>query len=254
MTDGPATSRIRIWDPWIRVAHWGIAVLLVLCVVSGLRGDFDTHFRVGYALLALAMFRIAWGFVGSDTARFAGFLKGPRAALHHLAEFRARAPETTPGHNAAGGWAVVLLLLLLLAQAGTGLMASDAIFTFGPLARVVSPDVSDAATSLHIRAWIVLLAVVVNAVELMCSAGVPAVFTHLLAGAGLSTPAHLGYLLLYVLVFMLDDLAVLAIALKTLELTGLAGTHARWARLLGAVLLFAIAAVLFLRPGWLGVG
>jgi cytochrome b len=160
MTDGPATSRIRIWDPWIRVAHWGIAVLLVLCVVSGLRGDFDTHFRVGYALLALVMFRIAWGFVGSDTARFAGFLKGPRAALHHLAEFRARAPETTPGHNAAGGWAVVLLLLLLLAQAGTGLMASDAIFTFGPLARVVSPDVSDAATSLHIRAWIVLLAVV----------------------------------------------------------------------------------------------
>ncbi len=108
--------------------------------------------------------------------------------------------------------------------------------------------------SLLALAGVVLLAVVVNAVELMCSAGVPAVFTHLLAGAGLSTPAHLGYLLLYVLVFMLDDLAVLAIALKTLELTGLAGAHARWARLLGAVLLFAIAVVLLLRPGWLGVG
>jgi cytochrome b len=160
MTDVPATTPIRIWDPWIRVTHWGIAVLLVICVVSGLRGDFATHFRVGYALLALVVFRIAWGFVGSDTARFARFLKGPRAALHHLAEFRARAPETTPGHNAAGGWAVVLLLLLLLAQAGTGLMASDAIFTFGPLARVVPPDVSDAATSLHVRAWIVLLAIV----------------------------------------------------------------------------------------------
>jgi cytochrome b len=160
MTDSPATARIRIWDAWIRVAHWGIAVLLVLCVVSGLRGDFVTHFRAGYALLALVMFRIAWGFVGSDTARFARFLKGPRAVLHHLAEFRARAPEATPGHNAAGGWAVVLLLVLLLVQAGTGLMASDAIFTFGPLARVVSPDVSDAATSLHVRAWIVLLAVV----------------------------------------------------------------------------------------------
>jgi cytochrome b len=161
MTDTPpATTRVRIWDPWIRVTHWGIAVLLVLSVASGLRGDFDTHFRVGYALLALVLFRIAWGVVGSDTARFARFLKGPRAALHHLAEFRTRAPETTPGHNAAGGWAVVLLLLLLLAQAGTGLMASDAIFTFGPLARVVPPDVSDVATSVHIRVWIVLLAVV----------------------------------------------------------------------------------------------
>jgi cytochrome b len=154
------TARIRIWDPWVRVTHWAIAALLVLSVASGIRGDFDAHFRVGYALLALVLFRIAWGVVGSDSARFARFLKGPRAALHHLAEFRTRAPETTPGHNAAGGWAVVLLLGLLLAQAVTGLMANDAIFTFGPLARLVGPAVSDAATSLHIRVWIVLLAVV----------------------------------------------------------------------------------------------
>ena len=160
MTDLAPTARIRIWDPWVRITHWAIAALLVLSVASGLRGDFDTHFRVGYALLALVLFRIAWGFFGSDTARFAGFLKSPRAALRHLAEFRTRAPETTPGHNPAGGWAVALLLALLLAQAGTGLMANDAIFTFGPLARRVGPDVSDAATSLHIRVWIILLAVV----------------------------------------------------------------------------------------------
>ena len=160
MTDASLpTARLRIWDPWVRVTHWGIAVLFVLSISSGLRGDFDTHFRVGYALLALVLFRLVWGFVGSDTARFARFLKGPRAALHHLAEFRSRAPETTPGHNPAGGWAVALLLALLLAQAGTGLMANDAIFTFGPLARLVGPDVSDAATSVHIRVWIVLLAV-----------------------------------------------------------------------------------------------
>ena len=154
------TARIRIWDPWVRVTHWGIAVLLVLSVASGLRGDFDTHFRVGYALLALVLFRIAWGVLGSDTARFARFLKGPGAVLRHFAEFRTRALETTPGHNAAGGWAVVVLLALLLAQAVTGLMANDAIFTFGPLSRIVGPDVSDAATSLHIRVWIVLLAAV----------------------------------------------------------------------------------------------
>jgi hypothetical protein len=53
---------------------------------------------------------------------------------------------------------------------------------------------------------------------------------------------------------MLDDLAVLAVALKTLDLTGLAGAHARWASLLGALVLLAIAAALLLRPGWLGVG
>jgi len=108
--------------------------------------------------------------------------------------------------------------------------------------------------SLLALAGVVLLAIVVNAVELMCSAGVPAVFTHLLAQAGLSAPAYFGYLLLYVFVFMLDDLVVLAVALKTLELTGLAGAHGRWASLLGALMLFAIAAIIFLRPGWLGVG
>lgn len=154
------TARIRIWDPWVRISHWAIAVLLVLSVVSGLRGDFDTHFRVGYALLALVLFRLAWGVLGSDTARFARFLTGPRAVLRHLAGFRTRAAETTPGHNPAGGWAVMALLALLLVQSATGLMSNDAVFTFGPLARIVGPDVSDAATSLHIRVWMVLLAMV----------------------------------------------------------------------------------------------
>jgi cytochrome b len=160
MQHATATTRVRIWDPWVRITHWAIVALLAVSVASGLRGDFGTHFLAGYALLALVLFRLAWGLVGSETARFASFLAGPRAALRHLAEFRRREPETTPGHNAAGGWAVVVLLGLLLVQAVTGLMASDAIFTFGPLARIVGSDASDAATSLHIRVWIVLLAIV----------------------------------------------------------------------------------------------
>lgn len=160
MTDQSHPVPVRIWDPWVRLTHWAIVVLLVASVASGLARNFTLHFWTGYALLALVLFRLAWGVAGSETARFASFLRGPGAAIRHLAEFRAPGPDLTPGHSASGGWAVVLLLGLLLAQATTGLMASDAIFTFGPLARLVDPDVSDLATSLHIRLWIALLAVV----------------------------------------------------------------------------------------------
>ncbi len=129
--------------------------------------------------------------------------------------------------------------------------------TASPARRRALAELKDlvlAPASLLAFGGVVALAVVVNAVELLCSAGVPAVFTHVLAQAGLSASAHFGYLLLYVGVFLLDDLCVLALALKTLELTGLAGAHGRWSSLLGALLLFGIAALLLLRPAWLGMG
>jgi cytochrome b len=160
MPETDATTRLRIWDPWVRLVHWAIVVLFALSVASGLAGHFRVHFLSGYALLALVLFRIAWGFVGSQTARFTAFLRGPKAVLRSLSGFLSRSPDATAGHNAAGGWSVVALLGLLLLQAGSGLFANDAIFTYGPLARRVPPDVSDLATSLHIRLWIALAALV----------------------------------------------------------------------------------------------
>ena len=160
MTEEPQTRRLLIWDPWVRIVHWAIAALFAVSVASGLAHRLELHFASGYALLALVLFRIAWGIVGSDTARFAGFLRGPRAVLRSLAGFRNRSPDRTPGHGAAGGWSVAALLLLLLAQAGSGLFADDAIFTRGPLARLAPAWVSDLATSLHVRLWMALAALV----------------------------------------------------------------------------------------------
>ena len=75
-------------------------------------------------MLTLVLFRIGWGFVGSDTARFGRFLRSPVAALRHLRHFRRPAPDREIGHNAAGGWMVLVLLALLLAQPLTGLFAA----------------------------------------------------------------------------------------------------------------------------------
>lgn len=101
---------------------------------------------------------------------------------------------------------------------------------------------------------IVLLALAVNVVEFLCSAGIPAVFTQVLALSELSRWQYAAYLLLYLLVFMADDMVVLVVALKTLEVTGLTTTYARWSGLVGAVVLAAIGVILIARPDWLAVG
>jgi thiol-disulfide isomerase/thioredoxin len=101
---------------------------------------------------------------------------------------------------------------------------------------------------------IVLLALAVNVVEFMCSAGIPAVFAQVLALSELGAWQYAGYLLLYVLVFMLDDFVVLVTALKTLEATGLTTTYARWSNAIGGVALVGIGAALVFRPQWLAFG
>jgi glutaredoxin len=98
---------------------------------------------------------------------------------------------------------------------------------------------------------IVLLALAVNVVEFLCSAGIPAVFAQVLALSALAPWKYAGYLGLYVAVFMLDDLVVLVAALKTLEVAGLTGRYARWSNAVGGVLLLAIGVLLILRPQWL---
>ena len=110
-----------IWDRAIRLFHW----LLLLAVVAAYAGAWahrpGLHRASGFCVLALLLFRIAWGFVGSDTARFAQFLKGPGAAWRALADLPVRAPDRSVGHNAACGWMTVLMLVVLAATVGTGL-------------------------------------------------------------------------------------------------------------------------------------
>jgi cytochrome b len=155
----PAVTR-RVWDLPVRITHW--------LLVFGIAGSYVTHklgvayFRFhlwfGYLVVVLAAFRILWGIVGTRHARFAKFLRGPRATIAYLvALVRGTAPPT-PGHNPLGAWMVVFLLLALLAQGITGLFANDEIFNTGPLYGYISDSLSLALTSWHRRLfdWILI--------------------------------------------------------------------------------------------------
>jgi hypothetical protein len=93
-----------------------------------------------------------------------------------------------------------------------------------------------------------LLAVSVNLVELVCSAGLPAVFSQILALNDLSLTSYYGYLLLYILVFMIDDLAVFIIAMITLKATAISTKYSRLTSLIGGVLMVVIGLLMLFKP------
>lgn len=142
---------VKVWDAPVRFFHWLLVLLIAFQYLSAkMKGDWMTwHMYSGYTILALVFFRILWGFAGSSTARFSTFLAGPSAAIQFAKKILSRAPVPYASHNPLGGWMVVVLLLALLVQAGTGLFSNDDIATEGPLANLVSKDLSDRLSSVH---------------------------------------------------------------------------------------------------------
>jgi cytochrome c biogenesis protein CcdA len=100
----------------------------------------------------------------------------------------------------------------------------------------------------------VVLAVSVNFIELLCSAGIPAVFTQILALQPMTAWERHAWIGLYVLVFLLDDLAVFALAMLTLERTNASRRYAHHAQLVGGLVLLVVGTLLVVRPEWLSGG
>lgn len=148
-----------VWDLPLRVVHWLIGLAVAGCWATHYAGVewFAWHRRLGYAVLVLVVFRIAWGFVGTRHARFASFLRGPRTILDYL---RGRAGSPPVGHNPLGALAVMAMLAVLLAQAATGLYANDEIMNAGPFYGWVDPGLSNRITSLHRQNSDLLLALI----------------------------------------------------------------------------------------------
>src|SRR5579864_5376579 len=93
---------IRVWDLPTRLFHWLVVLLVAGAWATWRLNRMAWHERLGEALMALLLFRVAWGFVGSDTARFARFLATPAMAWRHLARVLRREPDAQAGHNPAG--------------------------------------------------------------------------------------------------------------------------------------------------------
>lgn len=168
-----AMQRVKVWDLPTRLTHGALALLVLLQYGTAEWHwlSMDWHFRFGYATLALVLFRIAWGFAGSQSSRFADFVRGPARVAAYLRATLAQRETRRLGHNPLGGWSVLALLLSLALQAITGLFSSDDITLFAPLAGRVSDGTVALMTALHKANQNLLLALI--------ALHVGAVFAHL---------------------------------------------------------------------------
>ena len=139
-------KRIRVWDLPTRLFHWSMVVVVTGAIVTGLNGGnmMIHHQRLGVILVGLIAFRLAWGFLGSHTARFSSFVRGPGAIAAYL-----RGQWRGIGHNPVGALSVLALLAVFGFQAVSGLFTNDDIAFEGPLRDLVDKATSDWITGIH---------------------------------------------------------------------------------------------------------
>jgi len=138
---------VRIWDLPTRLFHWLLAACVIGLIVTGNIGGnaMVWHFRLGYVVLTLVLFRLIWGFVGGHWSRWAQLPLAPSQVMAYL---RGQA-SSWAGHNPMGSWSVLLMLAWLLLQVATGLVSDDEIANAGPLSALVSGATVSAATAWH---------------------------------------------------------------------------------------------------------
>jgi cytochrome b len=149
-TESPSRS-VLVWDLPTRLFHWLLVILVIISFVTGNIGGnaMQYHEWSGFAILALLLFRIVWGFVGSRESRFVTFVQGSEAVIRYATKLLRRGSPAYLGHNPLGGWSIIVILFTLLVQAATGLFANDDIVTEGPLFDWVSKPTSDWFTRIH---------------------------------------------------------------------------------------------------------
>lgn len=156
---GKQQNEVPVWDVPVRLFHWALVIMVATLWTTGELGSLDIHMKIGVWALALLLFRVAWGFVGSQTARFSEFVRGPGAIRAYLIAARTGAVRSI-GHNPLGALSVLALLILLSAQAITGLFTTDDIVTDGPLVHAVSSKTAAMLSSLHRLGGKLILALV----------------------------------------------------------------------------------------------
>lgn len=149
--------RLRIWDAPIRLFHWALVALVPLQWWTAEEDMMELHILFGTIVVGLLLFRLIWGLIGSSTARFASFVKGPRATFAYL---RGRAPPAV-GHNPLGALSVLAMLAVLAGHVALGLFASDEDgLHSGPLSHLIDHELSEEAAELHEKSFDVLLVLI----------------------------------------------------------------------------------------------
>ncbi|MCL2913382.1 cytochrome b/b6 domain-containing protein [Shewanella corallii] len=143
------SASVKVWDFPTRLFHWALVALIGGLWWTADAGEMEWHMVLAYSLGALLLFRVIWGFIGSDTSRFRDFVHGPRTVIGYASSLKTRGVTPHSGHNPLGGYMVVVMLLAIAAQFTTGLFATDDVFTEGPLYAYVSSNTADWMTWVH---------------------------------------------------------------------------------------------------------
>lgn len=164
--NAPAARPTRVWDLPTRAFHWVLAAAIVGSVITGKVGGAAVvwHFRLGYLVLGLIVFRLVWGLVGGRWSRFASFIYAPGTLLRYLRGDTRPGDHFEVGHNPLGALSVFALIAVLAVQVGTGLVADDEIANTGPLNRYVATATGLAATAWHKDGgqWLIIALVVLH--------------------------------------------------------------------------------------------
>jgi cytochrome b len=160
---------VRVWDLPTRLFHWLlVACITGLMVTAYVPGAWiEWHARLGYAVLALLLFRMVWGVVGGRWSRFTSFIYAPRSLVAYL-RGRPR-PEHLVGHTPLGALSVFAMLIALGAQVASGLVSDDEIAFQGPLNHLVSSSAGLTATWYHkdVGQWLLVGLVVLHLLAIL---------------------------------------------------------------------------------------
>jgi len=147
-----ARPSVRVWDPFVRIAHWTLVLTVAGAWLTQVGGG-RWHEWLGYAALAVVIARVAWGRIGSSYARFGRFVRSPAATLHYAQQVMRHAEPRHIGHNPLGAYMIVLLVLTVILVSATGwLYTTDAFWGIKwveDLHQAVS-DVLVALVTLHV--------------------------------------------------------------------------------------------------------
>ncbi|WP_448564732.1 cytochrome b/b6 domain-containing protein [Thalassotalea ganghwensis] len=140
-------KKILVWDIPVRLFHWLLMLSLFAAwyTSDGERGLIEWHLRIGYFILAIVIFRVLWGFIGTTYARFSQFVPNLQSIMRYV-----KGEKTFyVGHNPLGALMVFAMIVLVLSQAISGLFMTDDIFTNGPYYDSASKDVQQLMAIIH---------------------------------------------------------------------------------------------------------
>ena len=152
-------KKLLVWDLPVRLSHWSMMILIVSAIITGELGDdlIEQHALIGYAVLALLIFRLSWGLVGGKYSRIMTYRYHPKLLFLYLrGKF-----QPALGYSPIGLLAVTCLFSLIWTQALSGLVSTDDMMFEGPLRHLVGAAWSDKLTAIHKFVGPVLIAFLV---------------------------------------------------------------------------------------------